>query len=96
MLSSVLPFTVSTLPFVDIGGHSIDRMFLFQPEMAATVTDYCTKHSNDVSNNTMELWDWTCDVFEDADKMSSPLQGATMEFLAEWQQPKRGWWNIQV
>lgn len=58
--------------------------------MAATVTEYCTSHSNDVSNNMKEVWDWTCDQFEDADKMSSPLQGATMKFLAEHQQAKRG------
>lgn len=58
--------------------------------MAATVTEYCTSHSNDVSDNMKELWEWTCDQFEDADKMSSPLQGATMKFLAEHQQAKRG------
>ncbi|KAI2635718.1 O-methyltransferase [Hypomontagnella submonticulosa] len=55
----------------------------FTPEMAATVTEYCTKHSNDVSDNMKELWDWTVGEFEDADKMSSPLQGATMKFFAE-------------
>lgn len=38
----------------------------------------------------MEVWDWTCHSLKDADKMSSPLQGATMKFRAEWQQPKRG------
>ena len=31
-----------------------------------------------------ELWDWTCKNFGDADKMSSPLQGSTMTFLAEF------------
>ncbi|EEQ35643.1 O-methyltransferase [Microsporum canis CBS 113480] len=36
-----------------------------------------------------EVWDWTCNNFEDADKMSSPLQGATMKFLAEHQRAKR-------
>lgn len=36
-----------------------------------------------------ELWNWTEGEFEDADKMSSPLQGATMKFLAEHQQAKR-------
>ncbi|MCJ1344982.1 hypothetical protein MMC31_003187 [Peltigera leucophlebia] len=61
----------------------------FTPEMAAKVTEYCTSHSNDVSNNMKEVWDWTCDQFEDADKMSSPLQGATMKFLAEHHQAKR-------
>ncbi|KAI4235071.1 MAG: hypothetical protein LQ349_003405 [Xanthoria aureola] len=57
--------------------------------MAATVTEYCTAVSNDVSKEMKEVWAWTCDSFDDADKMSSPLQGATMKFLAEWQQPKR-------
>ncbi|KAI4161549.1 MAG: hypothetical protein L6R39_000039 [Caloplaca ligustica] len=57
--------------------------------MAATVTQYCTDVSNDVSKEMKEVWAWTCDSFDDADKMSSPLQGATMKFLAEWQQPKR-------
>ncbi|KAI1097410.1 O-methyltransferase [Jackrogersella minutella] len=61
----------------------------FTPEMAATVTDYCTKNSNDVSDNMKSLWDWTVGEFEDADKMSSPLQGATMKFLAELLQARR-------
>ncbi|KAB8068498.1 O-methyltransferase [Aspergillus leporis] len=50
---------------------------------------YCTDVSNDVSDNMKELWQWTTEQFEDADKMSSPLQGATMKFLAEHQQAKR-------
>ena len=57
--------------------------------MAAKVTEYCTNASNDVSENMKELWDWTCSQFDDADKMSSPLQGSTMKFLAEHQQAKR-------
>lgn len=57
--------------------------------MAATVTEYCTNVSDDVSSNMNELWDWTCTQFEDADKMSSPLQGATMKFLACLLKPKR-------
>ncbi|KAI6355765.1 hypothetical protein MCOR25_008098 [Pyricularia grisea] len=36
-----------------------------------------------------ELWDWTVQNFTSADKMSSPLQGATFKFLADWIQPKR-------
>ncbi|PLB54579.1 O-methyltransferase, partial [Aspergillus steynii IBT 23096] len=52
-------------------------------------TEYCTNVSNDVSDNMNELWKWTENEFEDADKMSSPLQGATMKFLAEHQQAKR-------
>lgn len=36
-----------------------------------------------------EVWDWTVTQFEDADKMSSPLQGATMKFLAEHQRANR-------
>ncbi|KAH6663647.1 O-methyltransferase, partial [Halenospora varia] len=59
------------------------------PEMAATTTQYCTSVSNDVSDNMKELWQWTCENFEDAHKMSSPLQGATMKFLAENQRAKR-------
>jgi hypothetical protein len=58
--------------------------------MAATVTEYCTNHSNDVSDDMKELWDWTVDEFEDADKMSSPLQGATMQFFAQLIPIKRG------
>ncbi|KAI9042660.1 O-methyltransferase [Aspergillus affinis] len=61
----------------------------FTPEQAAQVTEYCTNVSNDVSDNMNELWKWTSEEFEDADKMSSPLQGATMKFLAEHQQAKR-------
>jgi len=58
--------------------------------MAAQVTDYCTDHSADVSGNMKELWDWTCSQFDDADKMSSPLQGAFMKFLAHLLSVKRG------
>lgn len=61
----------------------------FTPEMAATVTQYCTEHSTDVSSNMKEVWGWTCGEFEDADKMSSPLQGTTMKFLASWMGAKR-------
>ncbi|KAH9884334.1 O-methyltransferase [Xylariomycetidae sp. FL2044] len=61
----------------------------FTPEMAETVTEYCTNSSTDVSHNMNELWDWTVQEFEDADKMSSPLQGSTMKFLAGLLQPKR-------
>lgn len=58
--------------------------------MAAAVTQYCTDHSTEVSPNMKEVWDWTCGQFEDADKMSSPLQGTTMKFLASWIGAKRG------
>ncbi|KAI5860468.1 O-methyltransferase [Durotheca rogersii] len=61
----------------------------FTPEMAERVTEYCTNSSTDVSSNMNELWDWTVQEFEDADKMSSPLQGSTMKFLAGLLQPKR-------
>lgn len=64
--------------------------------MAATVTEYCTNHSNDTSADMKELWDWTYEMFDNmnagkntADKMSSPLQGATNKFLAEFLHPKR-------
>ncbi|KAI6331522.1 hypothetical protein MCOR30_004723 [Pyricularia oryzae] len=61
----------------------------FTPEEAAAVTDYCTNHSDDISDNMKELWDWTVQNFASADKMSSPLQGATFKFIADWVQPKR-------
>jgi len=67
----------------------LSSVLSFTPEMAATVTDYCTAVSNDVSENMNEVWDWTVKEFADADKMSSPLQGATMKFLAEHQRAKR-------
>lgn len=60
--------------------------------MAAMATEYCTSVSDDVSSNMKELWDWTCAEFEDADKMSSPLQGATMKFIATFVKPKRSEW----
>lgn len=88
MLSSVLSFTVQTLSDLRLRTFT-DGVRCVQPEMAATVTEYCTSVSNDASKEMKEVWDWTCDNFDDADKMSSPLQGATMKFLAEWQQPKR-------
>ncbi|OAA54532.1 O-methyltransferase [Niveomyces insectorum RCEF 264] len=61
----------------------------FTPELAATVTEYCTDHSEDVSGHLKEVWDWTVSEFEDSDKMSSPLQSATFKFLAEFIQPRR-------
>ncbi|KAK7737322.1 hypothetical protein SLS53_006625 [Cytospora paraplurivora] len=64
--------------------------------MAATVTEYCTAHSDDTSAEMKQLWDWTYEKFDNmnagkntADKMSSPLQGATNKFLAELLKPKR-------
>ncbi|MCJ1379247.1 hypothetical protein MMC17_002347 [Xylographa soralifera] len=67
----------------------LSSVLSFTPEIAATVTEYCTNNSNDVSNDMKEVWNWTCGQFDDADKMSSPLQGATMKFLAEHHQPDR-------
>ncbi|TLD20768.1 hypothetical protein PspLS_08555 [Pyricularia sp. CBS 133598] len=61
----------------------------FTPEEAAAVTGYCTSHSDDISDKMKELWDWTVQNFASADKMSSPLQGATFKFIADWVQPKR-------
>lgn len=60
-----------------------------KPEMAEKVTAYCTRNSRSVTSRMNELWDSTVDSFDDADKMSSPLQGATMMFLAELLKPKR-------
>ena len=42
--------------------------------MAAEVTQYCTQHTNDTPGSMHEVWQWTVKTFEDADKMSSPLQ----------------------
>jgi hypothetical protein len=61
-----------------------------QPEMAAKVTEYSTEHSEDTSPQMKQLWDWTCTQFGDSDKMSSPLQGVFMKFLAEQLRAKRG------
>ncbi|KAH6614363.1 O-methyltransferase [Chaetomium sp. MPI-SDFR-AT-0129] len=61
----------------------------FTPEQAATVTEYCTNHSEDVSPSLKELWDRTVSEFDDSDKMSSPLQSATFKFLAELLRPRR-------
>ncbi|KAK0513083.1 hypothetical protein JMJ35_004069 [Cladonia borealis] len=61
----------------------------FTPEEAATATDYCLAYSDGVSANMKDLWNWTRNEFDDADKMSSPLQGATNKFLAELLKPKR-------
>jgi len=60
----------------------------FTPEIAQQVDNYCTKASTDVSKEMKELWDWTVENFEDADKMSSPLQGSTMRFIAGLLKPK--------
>ena len=57
--------------------RSWSGLTLFQPDMASTVTDYCTVHSENISESMQELWAWTCQEFEDADKMSSPLQGVS-------------------
>jgi predicted O-methyltransferase YrrM len=65
-----------------------------QPEMAAKVTEYSTEHSEDTSPQMKQLWDWTCTQFGDSDKMSSPLQGVVMKFLAEQLRAKRGMFRI--
>ncbi|KAL8982147.1 MAG: hypothetical protein Q9205_003257 [Flavoplaca limonia] len=57
--------------------------------MAAEVTDYCSKHTNGIPSSMQDVWQWTVKSFKDADKMSSPLQGAWMIFLAEDRQAKR-------
>ncbi|KAI0415255.1 O-methyltransferase [Xylaria grammica] len=54
----------------------LSSVLSFTPEISAQVFEYRTKKSNDVSPASNELWDWTCGRFEDADKMSSPLQNA--------------------
>ncbi|KAI8631699.1 O-methyltransferase [Xylariaceae sp. FL1651] len=62
----------------------LSSVLSFTPEISAQVSEFCTQKSNDVSPASAELWDWTCNRFDDADKMSSPLQNATMKFLAEF------------
>ncbi|KAL8877427.1 MAG: hypothetical protein Q9192_008668 [Flavoplaca navasiana] len=57
--------------------------------MAAEVTDYSSKHTNGIPSSMQDVWQWTVKSFKDADKMSSPLQGAWMIFLAEDRQAKR-------
>lgn len=98
MLTSVLPFTVG-LETPSPAPSSREKKTkksannppsAGKPEEAAAVTDYCTNHSDDISDNMKELWDWTVQNFASADKMSSPLQGATFKFIADWVQPKRG------
>ncbi|KAH8883270.1 O-methyltransferase [Thozetella sp. PMI_491] len=61
----------------------------FTPEQAAKATQYCENYTDGISESMQEVWEWTSSQFEDADKMSSPLQGATNKFLAEILQPKR-------
>ncbi|KAI3318572.1 O-methyltransferase [Xylariaceae sp. AK1471] len=62
----------------------LSSVLSFTPEISAQVSEFCTQKSNDVSPASNELWDWTCNRFEDADKMSSPLQNSTMKFIAEF------------
>ena len=57
--------------------------------MAAEVTDYCTKHSTGVPKDMAQVYDWTEKELQEADKMSSPLQGMTNKFFAEMVQAKR-------
>ncbi|KAK3933591.1 S-adenosyl-L-methionine-dependent methyltransferase [Diplogelasinospora grovesii] len=61
----------------------------FTPEDAAKATEYCTEYSDGMLNNIKELWEWTRHELYDADKMSSPLQGATNKFLTQILQPRR-------
>ncbi|MCJ1373880.1 hypothetical protein MMC20_005110 [Loxospora ochrophaea] len=67
----------------------LNSIISFTPEMAGQVTEYCMASSNPTSSNMKEVWDWTVKKFENADKMSSPLQGSTMKFTAEFLAPKR-------
>lgn len=52
-------------------------------------TEYCQSFTDGISPGMQEAWEWTRDNFDDADKMSSLLQGATNKFLAQILQPKR-------
>lgn len=52
-------------------------------------TEYCQGFTDGISPGMQEAWEWTRDNFDDADKMSSLLQGATNKFLAQILQPKR-------
>ncbi|KAH8163412.1 hypothetical protein CIB48_g4822 [Xylaria polymorpha] len=61
----------------------------FTLEQAAMATEYCQSYSDGITDSMKEVWEWTSKEFWDADKMSSPLQGATNKFLAELLQPKR-------
>ena len=86
MLTSVIPFTVRTWPKPRL---AMQQLKVYQPEQAEMATAYCQKYTDGVTESMSEVWDWTKSQFEDADKMSSLLQGATNKFLAEILKPKR-------
>ncbi|KAI9716370.1 MAG: hypothetical protein M1812_005437 [Candelaria pacifica] len=67
----------------------LNSIIPFTSEVAAEVTEYCSNHTNGIPTSMQDVWQWTTKTFKDADKMSSPLQGAWMIFLAEDRRAKR-------
>ncbi|PGH33548.1 hypothetical protein GX50_03620 [[Emmonsia] crescens] len=67
----------------------LNSILPFTPEVAEEVGGYCLKHTNDVPQMMREVWDYTAKSFKDADKMSSPIQGSWMIFLAQDRKPRR-------
>ncbi|OJD20861.1 hypothetical protein ACJ73_07801 [Blastomyces percursus] len=67
----------------------LNSILPFTPEVAEEVSDYCLKHTNGVPRMMEEVWEYTAKSFKDADKMSSPIQGSWMIFLAQDRKPRR-------
>ncbi|OJD18668.1 hypothetical protein AJ78_01364 [Emergomyces pasteurianus Ep9510] len=67
----------------------LNSILPFTPEVAEEVSEYCLKHTNAAPQTMNEVWDYTAKSFKDADKMSSPIQGSWMIFLAQDRKPKR-------
>ncbi|KAL2367739.1 hypothetical protein RJZ57_007894 [Blastomyces gilchristii] len=67
----------------------LNSILPFSPEVAKEVSEYCLKHTNGVPQMMEEVWSYTAKSFKDADKMSSPIQGSWMIFLAQDRKPRR-------
>ncbi|EEQ85214.2 uncharacterized protein BDCG_08483 [Blastomyces dermatitidis ER-3] len=67
----------------------LNSILPFSPEVAKEVSEYCLKYTNGVPQMMEEVWSYTAKSFKDADKMSSPIQGSWMIFLAQDRKPRR-------
>ncbi|EEH46741.2 uncharacterized protein PADG_02839 [Paracoccidioides brasiliensis Pb18] len=67
----------------------LNSILPFTPEAAEKVSGYCIEHTNGVPKMMEEVWEYTAKSFKEADKMSSPLQGSWMIFLAQDRKAKR-------
>ena len=92
MLASVLSFTFDQAAVVSDYCHEHSESKYLQCFLVLYLVQSLLMSNGGpaLPQHIKELWEWTAKTFEDADKMSSLLQGQWMIWMAEWISPKRG------